>query len=243
VGGPPTQSVRLFNYVCNRSGDVACELLRDYQGYVKTDDYGGYNTACLSSRITQLGCWAHARRKFIEAQKASSHKAGKSDMSVSLIVKLYAVEKLAKGKPAEDIYTLRQEIAVPQHEIIRQWLDATLHQTLPKGLLGKALSYLDKHWQELPVYTQDGRLSIDNNPAENAIRPFVIGRKNWLFSASMDGAKASANLYSLIETAKANGLEPYTYLRKVLTDLPSAKNAADIAELLPWNVDQQDGVC
>ena len=242
VGGPPTQSVRLFNYARNRSGDVACELLRDYQGYVQTDDYAGYNAACLSSSITQLGCWAHARRKFIEAQKASSPKAGKADMAVSLIAKLYAVEKLAKGKSAEDIYTLRQENAVPQLEKIRQWLDATLHQTLPKGLLGKALSYLDKNWQKLTVYTQDGRLSIDNNPAENAIRPFVIGRKNWLFSASMDGAKASANLYSLIETAKANGLEPYAYLRKVFTDLPSAQGEADMTALLPWNVELQDGV-
>jgi hypothetical protein len=90
---------------------------------------------------------------------------------------------------------------------------------LPKGLLGKALSYLEKSWTKLTVYTEDGRLSIDNNPAENAIRPFVIGRKNWLFSASVRGAKSSANLYGLIETAKANGLEPYAYLRHVFYTL------------------------
>lgn len=132
---------------------------------------------------------------------------------------------------------------MPQLQKIRTWLDKTLHSTLPKGLLGKAVSYLDKNWQKLNVYTQDGRLSIDNNPAENAIRPFVIGRKNWLFSASVNGAKASANIYSLIETAKANQLEPYQYLRHIFTELPSATTVDHIETLLPWNVNLQDGVC
>ena len=111
-----------------------------------------------------------------------------------------------------------------------------MHTTLPKGLLGKALAYLDKNWNKLTVYVQDGRLNIDNNPAENAIRPFVIGRKNWLFSASVKGAKASANLYSLIETAKANGLEPYAYLQHISTPLPAAKSLEEIEALLPWNM-------
>ncbi len=104
---------------------------------------------------------------------------------------------------------------------------------LPKGLLGKALSYLDKNWEKLTVYIQDGRLSIDNNPAENAIRPFVIGRKNWLFSASVNGAKASATLYSLIETAKANQLEPYQYLRHIFSEIPKATSPDRIEALLP----------
>lgn len=125
---------------------------------------------------------------------------------------------------------------------IRDWLDNTLHNTLPKGLLGKALAYLDKNWSKLTVYVEDGRLSIDNNPAENAIRPFVVGGKNWLFSASVPGAKASANLYSLIETAKANGLDPYNYLRQVFTALPQAQTVDAIEALLPWNVDLQGGV-
>ena len=131
---------------------------------------------------------------------------------------------------------MRQQKAVPQLQKIRHWLDKTLHTTLPKGLLGKALAYLEKNWTKLTIYTEDGRLSIDNNAAENAIRPFVIGRKNWLFSASVPGAKASANLYSLIETAKANGLEPYAYLRQVFKELPRAESINEMESLLPWNI-------
>jgi hypothetical protein len=131
---------------------------------------------------------------------------------------------------------------VPLLQTLRDWLDNTLHTTLPKGLLGKALAYLDKNWSRLTVYVEDGRLSIDNNLAENAIRPFVVGRKNWLFSASVAGAKASANLYSLIETAKANGLEPYVYLRHVFAHLPRATSVEDMEALLPWKVDLQEAV-
>jgi transposase len=246
VGGPPTQAIRLFHYANGRSGAVASHLLSGYEGYVQTDDYAGYNAACAENSITQLGCWAHARRKFIEAQKANSgknKKAGKADVAVSLIAKLYAIEKTVRGLDDASRYRVRQEESVPQLNKIRQWLDNSLRGTLPKGLLGKALGYMDKNWKKLTIYTEDGRLCIDNNPAENAIRPFVIGRKNWLFSASVQGAKSSANLYSLIETAKANNLEPYGYLRKVFTDLPRAKNIEAIEALLPWRVSLQDGVC
>lgn len=109
---------------------------------------------------------------------------------------------------------------------------------MPRGKTGEALAYLYKNWDKLTVYITDGRLSIDNNPVENAIRPFAIGRKNWLFSDSQRGAKASALLYSIIETAKANDLEPYAYLRKVLTLLPQCKTVEDIEKLLPENMAQ-----
>ncbi len=245
VGGPPTQPIRLFHYAPSRSGGVASELLEGYQGYLQTDDYAGYNAACASSRITQLGCWAHVRRKFIDAQKAASGKkpsTGKADMAISLIGKLYGIEKKIKALDAQAKYEIRQQESVPQLAKIREWLDKSLHGTLPKGLLGKALSYLDKNWSKLTVYTEDGRLSIDNNPAENAIRPFVVGRKNYLFSASVRGATASANIYGLIETAKANSLEPYWYLRRVFTELPKAVTVEQIEALLPWRIDLQDGV-
>lgn len=245
VGGPPTQPVRVFHYADSRRGSVACELLEGYKGYLQTDDYAGYNAVTLNQGITQLGCWAHARRKFIEAQKASpkSKKTSKADMAVSLIAKLYAIEKNIKEQCAEDKHKTRQVQSVPQLQKIREWLDKTLHQTLPKGLLGKALSYLDKNWDKLTIYTEDGRLCIDNNPAENAIRPFVIGRKNWLFSASVKGASASAALYSLIETAKANKLEPYQYLKVIFAELPKVKGKKEMEALLPWNINLQDGVC
>lgn len=245
VGGPPTQPIRLFHYAPSRSGLVASELLEGYRGYLQTDDYAGYNRVCANNAITQLGCWAHVRRKFIEAQKATSATkcSGKADMAVGLIAKLYAIEKSIKGADIETRYQARQQESVPQLKKIREWLDKTLHGTLPKGLLGKALSYLEKNWNKLTIYTEDGRLSIDNNPAENAIRPFVIGRKNYLFSASVRGATSSANIYSLIETAKANNLEPYTYLRRVFADLPKAMSVDQIEALLPWQVNLQDGVC
>jgi len=268
VGGPPTQPIRLFHYAPSRSGSVVSDLLDGYQGYLQTDDYAGYNAVAATKGVIQLGCWAHARRKFIEAQKVTTsktksktkntNKVSKVDMAISLIAKLYAIEKPLKEADAETRHQIRQQQAVPQLQKIRAWLDKTLHTTLPKGLLpqgtlsvpfgaihlvGKAVSYLDKNWQKLTVYTQDGRLSIDNNPAENAIRPFVIGRKNWLFSASVNGAKASANIYSLIETAKANQLEPYQYLRHLFTELPNATTIDHIEALLPWNVNLQDGVC
>jgi len=245
VGGPPTQPIRLFHYASSRRGDVACSLLEGYQGYLQTDDYAGYNAVCAENNITRLGCWAHARRKFIEAKKATTgknKKTGKADMAISLIGNLYAIEKEIRSLSDESKYQIRQQEAEPQLKKLREWLDKTLHTTLAKGLLGKALSYMDKNWRKLTVYTTDGRLSIDNNPAENAIRPFVVGRKNWLFSASVQGAKSSANLYSLIETAKANGLEPYLYLRKLFTELPKATSVEHIEQLLPWRVDLQDGV-
>ncbi|MCF6323158.1 MAG: IS66 family transposase, partial [Gammaproteobacteria bacterium] len=239
VGGPPTQPVRLFHYADSRRGEVASALLTGYNGYLQTDDYAGYNAVCAENTITQLGCWAHARRKFIDAQKAAAGKTrrtGKADVAIRLISQLYAIEKRIKPLSPTEKYTVRQTESLPILADIRQWLDKTLHHTLPKGLLGKALSYLAKNWGKLTIYTEDGRLSIDNNPAENAIRPFVIGRKNWLFSASVRGAKSSANLYGLIETAKANGLEPYAYLRHVFKALPQAASVEDIEALLPWNM-------
>jgi transposase len=239
VGGPPTQPVRLFHYADSRRGEVASALLTGFEGYLQTDDYAGYNTVCAENPITQLGCWAHARRKFIDAQKAAAGKTkrlGKADVAIRLIAKLYAVEKRIKPHSPAEKHAVRQTESLLILADLRQWLDKTLHKTLPKGLLGKALSYLAKNWTKLTVYTQDGRLSIDNNPAENAIRPFVIGRKNWLFSASVRGAKSSANLYGLIETAKANGLEPYAYLRHVFKTLPLAITVDDVEALLPWNV-------
>jgi transposase len=129
---------------------------------------------------------------------------------------------------------LRQSKALPVLDGLREWLDLHLSVVVKQSSLGKAMHYMDKQWPRLTVYTKDGRLHIDNNLCENAIRPFVIGRKNSLFSDTVSGAKASANLYSLIETAKANGLEPYAYLKKVFTELPKATCVEDIEALLPF---------
>jgi transposase len=240
VGGPPTRPIRLFDYHPGRSGEVACQLLDGYQGYLHCDGYAGYDKAIEQNQLTRVGCWAHARRYFVEAQKANvKGKTGKADMAVNLIGKLYQIERRLKDASPSERYRVRQQDAMPQLDKIRTWLDQALPGSLPKTLLGKALVYLDNQWPSLIAYVEDGRLNIDNNPAENAIRPFVVGRKNWLFSASIAGAKASANLYSLIETAKANGLEPLAYLNTVFTRLPQADSLEAIERLLPWNQKQE----
>ena len=133
---------------------------------------------------------------------------------------------------------MRREQAKPLLDEIRTWLDASLPQVPPQSATGRALTYLDGQWEALIRYLDDGRLEIDNNLLENAIRPFALGRKNWLFSDTVGGAKASANLYSLIETAKANGLDPYAYLRYVFTELPKANTPEATEALLPYNIDK-----
>jgi len=237
--GDPNQKIILFDYASSRRADVAQSLLPDYQGYLQTDDYAGYNRVAKTEDIIQLGCFAHARRKFIDAQKVTPSKKGqvsKADMAVEMIKKLYAIEKAIKDKSRDEKYSVRQEKSKAQLEKIKSWLDKALLNTLPKGKTGEALAYMYKNWEKLTVYIKDGRLNIDNNPVENAIRPFAIGRKNWLFSDSQKGAKASAILYSLIETAKANDLEPYIYLKTIFTKLPQFESLEDVEILLPWNV-------
>jgi transposase len=227
----------LYRYAPSRSGDVAKQLLGDYRGALMVDGYEGYGAVCATQALTRLGCWAHARRKFVEAQKAQAkHKTGKADQALAFIQALYRIEQFAKDTPPEERHAIRQTQAQPIIDKIRQWMEKSIPNTPPQTLLGKALTYLQNQWPHLIRYLEDGQYPIDNNAAENAIRPFVIGRKNWLFSASQSGATASANLYSLIETAKANGIEPYVYLRRVFTDLPSAQSLEQVEALLPWNV-------
>jgi len=181
--------------------------------------------------------WAHARRKFIEAQQAQPKgKTGKADQALAYIQQLYRVEQFISDKNKNKKYQERQQQSKPILDKLKHWLDKSLSQVPPKTALGKALYYLDSQWLRLINYMQSGDYPIDNNAAENAIRPFVVGRKNWLFSASQHGAKSSANLYSLIETAKANGLEPYAYLKRVFIELPNATTLEQIENLLPWHL-------
>jgi transposase len=232
----PTASVVLFHYEPTRSGDVAKALLREFNGALMVDGYEGYNPVCIKNNIVRLGCWAHARRKFIEAQQTQPKgKTGKADQALAYIQQLYRVEQNLKEKTTEEKLAVRQQQSQPIIDTLKQWLDKSLPQVPPKTALGKALHYLHTQWPRLINYVRQGDYPIDNNAAENAIRPFVIGRKNWMFSASQQGATASANLYSLIETAKANGLEPYAYLKKLFTSLPNAKTIEQVEALLPWN--------
>ena len=239
TGGPPDHPVILFDDTTSRAQEVPLRLLAGYQGYLMTDDYAGYNGIAAVEGVERLGCWAHARRKFIEAQKAQPRgKTGRADMALNLINKLYGVER--EGKHADDSMRrqIRQQKSEPILQQLKSWLDKTQPHITPQSALGKAISYLSNNWSRLIRYLEGGHLPIDNNPAERAIRPFVIGRKNWLFSDTPKGAHASALLYSLIETAKANGQEPYAWLRHVLEHLPLATTTADYEALLPWNCGQ-----
>jgi transposase len=231
----PTASAVLFRYEPTRSGDAAKELLHNFSGALMVDGYEGYNATCIKNGITRLGCWAHARRKFIEAQQAQPKgKTGKADQALAYIQQLYRVEQSIKDQNADEKYQARQQQSQAILDKLKHWLDKSLSQVPPKTALGKALYYLDSQWPRLINYVQCGDYPIDNNAAENAIRPFVIGRKNWLFSTSQQGATASANLYGLIETAKVNGLKPYAYLKRVFTGLPNATTLKQIEDLLPW---------
>jgi transposase len=244
-GGAPERPALVYQYHPERSADVVRQFLRDYRGYVQTDGYSGYEFMDEWPEITHLGCWAHVRRKFMEALKArgkvqkGKKKAGSAEVALEYIGKLYAVEQSAQARQlnSEQLSQERQNKSRPILEEFRQWLEKKALQTPPGGLVGTAVSYALGQWDRLVVYIRDGRLQADNNLAENAIRPFVVGRKNWLFSATPAGADASAAVYSLIETAKANNLEPYWYLRYLFEKLPSAKTTEDYKSLLPQYVD------
>jgi len=237
-GGPPDSPVLLCDYDPSRSQAVPKRLLAGFKGYLQTDGYDGYNAVVAVNKLNHVGCMAHARRKFSEAVKAQGRKKqnGKAHQGLALIQKLYRVEKQARTLNTEARYEHRQQHARPLMDTLRTWLDETLPQVPPTSATGKALNYLHNEWPKLIRYLDDGRLEIDNNLAENAIRPFVMGRKNWLFSDSVNGVKASANLYSVIETAKANGLEPYAYLRYLFTKLPKAETVDAIEALLPGTI-------
>lgn len=238
--GSPDKSVIIYQYHPTRSGDVAKEFLRGFQGYVQTDGYSGYNFLDHEKEIRHIGCWAHARRNFMDMIKAQgkNRKSGAADKALSYIKKLYRLEKKARREKlsSEKIYRMRQNEAKPILDDFKKWLSKKSLHTPPKGLLGKAIFYTLNQWDRLIGYIDDGHLSPDNNMAENSIRPFVVGRKNWLFAGTPKGAEASALLYSLIETAKANKLEPYAYLRYIFEKLPTASLLEDYDALLPWNI-------
>lgn len=231
--------VVLFDYSPSRSAKVPIELLHDYQGLLQADGYAGYQQVVRDNGLILLGCWAHARRKFDTALKATKVKKGKAQFALSEIQKLYRIESQIKGKTSDEVKQIRQELAKPIVDKLRIWLDKSLNQVPPKSLTGKALYYLNNQWDHLTAYLDNGYAAIDNNRAENAIRPFVIGRKNWLFANSVKGAKASSILYSIVETAKANDVEPWHYLNHVFKELPNANLLEDIEKLLPWNVQLQ----
>ena len=207
--------------------------------YLQSDGYSAYGVVANAPEVIgHASCWTHVRRKFVDA--ASGRNSGAAQQMIAYIGQLYAVEKRLRTATPAERHSARLQHSRPILDAIKTWLDATVTRTPPKSLLGKAVHYALGQWPILTTFLEDGRLEIDNNTAENAIRPFVIGRKNWLFAGSPKGAETSALLYSLIETAKANALEPWAYLNHLFEHLPAAKTPEAIAALLPHNLTMDD---
>jgi transposase len=240
-GGPPGKPVVLFKYDASRSEEVPVRLLDGFVGTLQTDGYAGYNKICAGNDITRIGCWDHARRKFVDASKATpakkkGGKVSKADVAIGKIRKLYAIEDKIKDLSEDEKYKARQQLSKLILDDFKDWLENNLNKVPKDSLTFKAIYYTLNQWELLTGYIENGKLNISNALAENAIRPFALGRKNWLFSDTSRGAKASATCYSLIETAKANDLEPFKYLHHVLGKITAAETVEDVEALLPWNV-------
>jgi transposase len=229
-----------FEYHPSRSGQEALAFLKDFSGKIQTDAYSGYNYLRSKSEVTAAGCWDHARREFYLAAKVSKSGSTQASQILEIIRKLYAIEDIIQGKPDEKKLAYRRQHSKPILDCIKNWLDDMSLKVLPKSRLGKAIAYTLGEWPYLTTFVDHGDIPLSNIFVENAIRPFVIGRKNWLFSGSPRGASASAFLYSLIESAKANDLDPYWYLVYLFELFPHAQNEEDLVDLLPNHVTQKD---
>lgn len=226
----------LYHYAKNRSGSNAHELLDDYHGALQVDGYDGYASVINQNGITRLGCWAHARRKFFDAFKSSSgNSIGKQGLV--FFKKLYEVEDEIKESSLENRFYIRLTRSVPITRDFEAWIKLQRQKVNPESLAGKALKYALNEWSFLMNCFSSGDFRIDNNYIESHIRPFTIGRKNWMFSVKPEGATGSANIYSLVETAKANGIDPFDYLNKVFEKLPKAQTEADFLDLLPVKIE------
>ncbi len=232
----------LMHYSSNRNEKTAESLFDGFTGYMQTDGYAGYNIVANKEGVTQLGCWAHSRRRFADILKSGVSDAVSKRYAkelVEMVAKLYKIEKEIKDDPPNKKKQIREEKSVQIIKEIQEWCDEHfLNAHAIGGAIARAFTYLKNQLPKLSIYVEDGRLHIDNNIAENHVRPIAIGRKNWLFATSTKGAIALCNWYSIIETAKANGLDAYAYLTSVLTQLPIYKaEEKDIEDLLPWNVE------
>lgn len=236
-GKPP---VIIYDYQPSRNGDHAVVFLKDFHGFVHSDGYSGYNKL---TGITRCGCWAHLRRKFIEAipkRNSADEPLSMAEIGRDYCNQLFEIERDLKTLSPEERKCKRLELEKPILEAFWCWLENL--NVLRGSALGKAVTYAKNQKKYMENYLLDGRCSISNNAAENAIRPFTVGRKNWLFADTPKGASASAAVYSIIETAKANGLNVYTYLEYLLLYMPDTdwrNHPEDLDALMPWSEDVQ----
>lgn len=234
--GVAAHTAIVYDYKPSRHGEHAHTFLSEFKGILQTDGYSGYHCVAKTHDVITVGCWAHARRKFYDVWSVLK-KDGVSSKALDIIGKLYDMERVLRDKnsTADEVKEYRQKHAKPLLDAFKIWLTEIKPKVPPKSPLAKAIYYTLNQWDPLIQYLKNGNIEIDNNVAERQIRPFTVGRKNWLFMGSVAGAKAGAVIYSLIETAKANGLNPEAYLRYVLEHIPSM-NAEDYHQLLPWQV-------
>ena len=222
-----------FQYAPDRKGERPQQHLKDFSGILQADAYGGFNAIYATGRVVEAACWAHARRGFVDFYKAKHSLVAKE--AIDRIGTLYEIEREIRGKPVEERKQIRQARAGPLLAELKTWLEETLIRTSKKSELAKAIQYTLTLWEALTRYRDDGRIEIDNNAAERALRCVALGRKNYLFAGSDIGGERAAAFYSLIGTAKLNGIDPERYLTEVLAriaDHPINR----IEELLPWAV-------
>ena len=220
----------VYDFTLTRGRDGPASFLRGFQGYLHADAYGGYDGIYLGSDggIQEVACWAHARRKFFDARHTAPAHAPKM---LAMIGRLYEVEDRARTLSAADRHALRQQQSVPLLDQIEAWLQERSLSVLPKNVFGQAVGYARNQWEALRRYTADGRLTIDNNQSERTLRLQAIGRKNWLFLGSQRGGETAAVLFTVLASAKRHYVEPWSYLRDVLSALAEAPQ--DLTPLLP----------
>lgn len=239
--------VRCFTYTPGRGAQLADKLFMGIRkgAVLMTDGYESYNGIAERYQLVHLGCWVHCRRYFVKAEENVPKAARSRDLLatrfIKLIGKLFAAEARTAKWEANQRQRLRRRYSARVLDAIHDLMLEQSPGVVPNSLLGKALTYLREQWPKLIHYVENGDWPISNNACENSIRPFVIGRRGWLFADTVDGATASANLYSLVETCKACRIDPYRYLTLLFQRLPLAKNVDDYAALLPWSMSAQPG--
>ena len=221
-----------YDFAMSRGREVPSRFLAAFRGTLLVDGYAGYGEVLKRPGMTEAGCWAHVRRQFFEVFEATKSPAAQT--ALVEIGKLYDIERDLKERPPDERLAARRQRAGPILAAFKAWLDKTYGKSPPRSALAKAMLYTLNRWKALNAYLADAMLGIDNNPVENAIRGIALGRKNWLFAGSELGGERAARFYTLIETAKFNGVDPHAYLTHIFERLPSAK-AADLDSLLPWN--------
>ena len=241
AGKSADKKLTVFHYSPTRNADVPVDLLNGFKGFLQTDGYQGYSKAVKEYGLIHASCLAHIRRKFFDAHKANS-KSKTANTGLQYISKIYEIERKLRNKkyPPDKFLEERKKIMQPTLNEFKKWLDEIHEKILPKSDPGKAVNYALGQWERFINFLESADLTPDNNAVENAIRPFVIGRKNWMFSNTPRGAKSSAVLYSLVESAKNNQLNVYNYLRYIFTKLPYAETPEDIQKLLPCNLASED---